>query len=92
MHLFRPTEPLEFVAIDILELLPRTKIGNQFVVVMTNRFSKLTEAIWTTKTTATTVATIFINDWVANYGIPSKIMTDNSPQLTSKFFQEICVE
>lgn len=71
---------------DILALLLNTKPGNQFVFVMTNRYTKRTRAIPTTTTNATTVARIFVEHWVANCGIPSKLLSENRPHFVSKFF------
>lgn len=68
------------------------KTGHEFIGVVTYRFSKLMKANQTTEITATIVATVFINDWMANFRIPSKVSTDNRPQLTSKFFQDIFAE
>lgn len=92
LRLFSATEPLEFVAIDILGPLPKTANGNQYIIVMTDRFSKLTKALPTAKTTATTVATTSLEHWVANFGILSKVVTDNGPQFTSKFFAALCTQ
>lgn len=72
LHLFPPTAPLEVVAIDILGPLLKIKTEYQFIVVMTDRFSKLAKATPTAKTTAKTLAQIFLNDWMANFGIPAK--------------------
>ena len=42
LKLFPAAGPLEFVAMDLLGTLPRTAHGNQHVLVITDRFSKLT--------------------------------------------------
>lgn len=44
------------MGINILGPLPKTTQGTQFVVVMTDRYTKLTKATPTTKMSATTVA------------------------------------
>ena len=43
MKLFPAANPLEFVAMDILGPLPKTKHGKRFILVVTDRFSKLTK-------------------------------------------------
>lgn len=40
--LFPPSGPSEFVGIDLLGPLPRTRFGNQFVFIITERYSNLT--------------------------------------------------
>lgn len=42
MLLFPPNVPLEFVGIDIICALLKTRTGNQYVVVVIGRYSKLT--------------------------------------------------
>lgn len=45
MQLFPPSDLLEFVAINILGPLTKTRQGNRFIVVMADRYHKLTRAI-----------------------------------------------
>lgn len=53
---------------------------------MTHWFSKLMKAIPTRKTTARTVATTTLKQWVSSFGIPSKVLTDNRQELTYECF------
>lgn len=57
---------------------------------MADRYTKLTKAIPNSKTNATTIARIFLEKWVANYGILSKLLSDNGPKFAEKFFMEVC--
>lgn len=45
-----------------------------------------------TKPAAATLATLFPEHWVSNLGIPTKVLTDNEPQFTSKCFVAICTQ
>ena len=92
MKLFPATEPLEFVAIDILGPLPKAKDGSRYLLVMTDRFSKLTRAVPLKSISALKVAQAFVRHWVLAYGAPARLLSDNGSQFTSKLFQFICTE
>lgn len=49
-------------------------------------FSKLTRAIPTAEINSAQVVTIFLDNWVIPYEIPSHVLTDSGLQLVSKFF------
>lgn len=76
LKLFYPKGPLEYVIMDILVSPPNTEQADQIVIMMTDRFTKLTKKIPTTITKATTVARIDFEHWVTNYGMPSELLTD----------------
>jgi transposase InsO family protein len=85
LQMFPPNEPLEFLAMDILGPLPVTSRGNRYVLVITDRFSKLTQTVALPVQTASVVARAFIDRWICVYGIPVTLLTDNGTQFTSKF-------
>lgn len=90
MKLFPATAPLEFVAVDILGPLRRTASGNEHLLVMTDRFSKLTRTAPLSSITAYAVAKTFCESWVFTYGPPVYLLSDNGGQFTSKYFQSVC--
>jgi RNase H-like domain found in reverse transcriptase/Reverse transcriptase (RNA-dependent DNA polymerase)/Integrase zinc binding domain/Integrase core domain/Chromo (CHRromatin Organisation MOdifier) domain len=90
IKLFPPSEPFEFVAMDILGPLPETAQGNRFLLVIVDRFSKLTRTVPLRTTIATEVAKVFLFDWYCVYGPPVILLTDNGSQFISKFFQSVC--
>jgi len=53
---------------------------------MVDRFSKLTRVVALPREDAETVASAFCDTWVASYGPPDTLLTDNGPQLTSTLF------
>lgn len=57
---------------------------------MTDQYTKMMKSIPTPKTNYTTVACIFLDDWVDRFGIPSTLFTDNIPQFLSNCFVVIC--
>ena len=54
-------EPIERVALDILGLLPVSTKGNKYILVMTDCFTKWTEAIAIPDQEAYTIITAFVN-------------------------------
>eukprot|EP00171_Calliarthron_tuberculosum_P022257 IDg22257t1 len=90
LKIFPARQPLEFVAIDLLGLLHRTKSGHRFILVMTDRFSKLVKVTALRNITALTVAKAFLENWVFCYGAPSRLLSDNGTQFTAKLFQYMC--
>jgi RNase H-like domain found in reverse transcriptase/Reverse transcriptase (RNA-dependent DNA polymerase)/Integrase zinc binding domain/Integrase core domain/Chromo (CHRromatin Organisation MOdifier) domain/Retroviral aspartyl protease len=92
LKLFPASEPLEYVSLDILGPLPKTEHGNRFLLVITDRFSKLTRTVPLRTITAFVVAKAFCEHWVFAYGPPRHALTDNGTQFTAKFFLAVCRE
>ena len=59
LKLFPANGPLEYVSMDILGPLPKTDLGNRFLLVITDRFWKLTRTVPIRTITALVVAKAF---------------------------------
>jgi Integrase zinc binding domain len=70
LKLFPASGPLEFVAMVILDPLPKPEHGNRFLLVISDRFSKLARTVPLLPITALAVAKAFCNAWVFSYGHP----------------------
>lgn len=90
MKLFPATEPLTNVSLDLLGPLLTTTRGNTFLLVMTDRYAKLTRTVPLKTATAGDVAMAFVRHWVFTYGPPAQVLTDNGKQFASRFFMECC--
>ena len=86
LTIFPPIRPLEFIAIDVLGPLPTTARGNRFVLCITDRFSKMSVAVPLKDQTASVVAQTLVDRWIAVFGIPVTLLSDNGPAFASKFF------
>ena len=86
LTLFPATEPLTDPSVDIFGPVPATKAGNRFILVITDRFSKLTKCVALRRITAISVASAIIDAWVACYGPPDRILSDQGPLFMSNFF------
>ena len=78
------------MAIDIFGELVKTSRGYQYILVVSDRFSKLTKTIPLKSVSAEEVARAFTNEWVFNYGKPRTLLSDNGTCFTSRFFQNVC--
>jgi transposase InsO family protein len=81
---------LESVALDLLGPLRPTTRGNKYLLVIADRFSKVTRVAPLSDITAETVATAFFNKWITVYGVPLLLLSDNGSQFASRFFQAVC--
>lgn len=81
-----PDGSLEFVTTDILGPLPETKFGNRFVVVITDRFSKLIREILTKEETTAHIAEIFLDARIMPYEIPERPKTTIDHNLLENSF------
>ena len=83
------TYPLELVCIDYLTLEPsKGRISN--VLIITDHFTKYALAIPTKNQTAKTTAEAFYNNFIVNYGIPTRLHWDQGANFESEIIKELC--
>ena len=90
MQIVRSGYPMERIAIDILGELPLTVKGNKYIVVISDYFTKWTEALPMPNMEACTVAKILVEEVLCRFGIPQTIHSDQGRQFESNLFQEMC--
>jgi transposase InsO family protein len=81
--------PLEVVAIDFTVLEPASN-GMENVLVLTDVYSKWTQAMPTRDQTAKTVAKVLVNEWFVRYGVPRRIHSDQGRCFEASIIQELC--
>ena len=69
-------EPGQRVGVDIMGPLPTTRSGNRYIIVMIDYFTKWAEAIPIKQQDAETVAVAIVNEWIARYGAPVQLYSD----------------
>jgi transposase InsO family protein len=74
---------------DIIVPLPITLDCHKYVLVFSDRFSKFTVAVPMRTTTASDVAEAFVSRWIALFGVPLILLTDNGPQFASRFLMQV---
>jgi len=89
MTLVPPTEPPTAVSIDILGPLINSQDGNRFILVMTDRFTKLTLTEPLRRIPTITVASAFLEIWIAAYGPPDYVLSDQGKKMDNPFFRAV---
>ena len=82
------SEPLELVCIDYL-LLDKCKGGFEYVLVITDHFTKYSIAVPTRNQTAKTTAEALFRNFIIHYGIPQKFHSDQGANFESKVIREL---
>ncbi|XP_030833612.1 uncharacterized protein LOC115920950 [Strongylocentrotus purpuratus] len=82
-------EPLEVLAIDFTVLEPSSnRVEN--VLVLTDVFTKYTQAVPTRDQRATTVAKVLVNNWFVRFGVPKRLHSDQGRNFESGLVKELC--
>lgn len=83
------SQPMEIVCMDFLKL-EISKGGYQYVLVITDHFTRYAQAIPTKNTTARTTADAFFRNFVVHYGLPHRIHSDQGANFESRLIKELC--
>ena len=83
------SRPLEILAIDFTTL-EKSSDGKENLLVVTDVFSKFTQAYPTVDQKATTVAQILTEQWFYTYGVPQRIHSDQGRQFEGELFKRLC--
>ena len=70
---------------DILGPFPKSILGNKYLIVITDHFTKWVEAFPLTIFRTKTVVNVFVSQGISRYGIPLEIHTDKGRNFDSKF-------
>lgn len=90
LKLLPDKEPLISVGVDIIGLLSKGKSGRICILVITDRFTKITQAIPLHKLDAYTVARAFDDELFLKYGSEEKVLSENGSQTSSRGFRRVC--
>src|SRR6185312_10187671 len=76
------------VSMDLITQLPRSKAGNDAIVVFVDKLTKMVHYVATTTTvTAPQLATLFMREVVRLHGVPESILSDRDPRFTANFWR-----
>ena len=81
--------PMERVHLDFMGLLPKTKSGNEYILMM-DQFTKWTECIPLPLQTAEVTAQSAVNEFFSRFGYPFEIFSDQGRNFESTLFKAVC--
>jgi len=84
------SHPFDKISWDVMGPLPLTTHGNRYVLVVTDLFSKWTEAFPLQATDSETLAKVLSNEVIFRYDIPSSLHSDQGANLTSNLISSLC--
>ena len=68
--------PMEHIVIDVLGPLPTTEVGNKYILIIADYFTKWVEAHPIANQEAPTVAEVLAHEFISHFGVPLLIHTD----------------
>lgn len=81
--------PWQIAACDVMGPFPRSPRGNQYLLVVTDHFSKWVELFPLRKLTSQKVWDCLLETFTM-FGFPAQLVTDNASYFTSKVFVDTC--
>ncbi|KHJ98715.1 integrase core domain protein [Oesophagostomum dentatum] len=90
LHQFEiPTKPWQRVHTDVIGPLPLTLLSNKYIVVFVDAVSKFIVAEPIADQKAATTAQTFVNRFVARFGLPETLVTDQGSNYMSDAFRSL---
>jgi len=90
LQLFPATLPFQDIATDLFGPLTKTAAGHEYIMVITDRFSKLVRTIPMGQTRAVDCASVLLDYWIGAYGAPDRVLSDGGPLFTAQLWHQVC--
>jgi hypothetical protein len=85
-----PERPWQWVSMDLITALPKSRAGCDAIVVFVCRLTKMVHYVATrTNVTAPQLAAIFMREVVRLHGVPERILSDRDPRFTANFWRAV---
>jgi hypothetical protein len=84
-----PTQPFEDVSMDVVGPVPSSSTGYQYVLVIQDRLSRWLIFVPMRNSSAETIARLFLTEWVCQFGVPKRILTDRGSNFLSHTMKEL---
>ena len=89
LQVIKTSQPLELICIDFLSL-ETAKGGYDSVLIITDHFTKYSQAIPTRNQLASTTARVLFDHFLVHYGFPQRILSDQGRNFESRLIQQLC--
>lgn len=88
MEVSKVDRPMERVAMDILGPFPETPHGSKYIPVVGDYFTRWMEGYPLKNMEASSVALVFVNDFVCRFGVLKSLHTDQGRNFVSALIKE----
>ena len=82
--------PMERVHIDLLGPFPESQLGNKYVFMVVDQFTKWVDCYPLPDQGARSVARAFVDNFISRFGSPCIIHSDQGRQFESDLFTALC--
>ena len=90
MQNYQAGEPNERVHLDFLGPFETSNQGNKYILSIVDQFTRWIEIYALPEQTAIATSKTFFNGWIARFGTPTIVHTDQGRNFTSQLFQDLC--
>lgn len=84
-----PGAAFDKISMDIMGLLPTTKIGNTYILTIQDLLTKYSLAIPLRQATAIQIAEAVVNEFICTFSAPQAVLTDQGTNFTSSLMRNI---
>ena len=88
MRIYDVGLPFDRVQMDILGPFPISSLGNRYLLVVTDCFTKMVEAFPLFNMRTKAIAEVFVREIVCRYGVPLEVHTDQGRNFDSKLIKD----
>ncbi|XP_063232342.1 uncharacterized protein LOC134536539 [Bacillus rossius redtenbacheri] len=88
-HSRQPTHAFQTIALDLMGPYPRSPRGKRFILVMSDMFTRWTEAYPCSNARASTIIHLMTQESLPRWGYPQSALTDNGSQFIGSGYQHL---
>lgn len=85
-----PEECLEEISMDLVGPVPYSRAGTRYVLVIQDKLSRFIVFAPLKDASAEMVARVFLSQWICQFGVPKRIVTDRGTNFMSAVFRRLC--